>query len=74
MKSTGLFPLAAYALFPAYGYAGRGGRREERGKKRGGGRQVESFLFSKYRTQSDTLGCRANINALLHLVYIIMGV
>lgn len=39
------------------------------------GVQVESFLFSKYRTQSDTLGsrARANINAL-HLVYIIMGV
>lgn len=44
--------------------------------RRGGGMErVESFLFSKYRTQSDTLGsrARANINAL-HLVYIIMGV
>lgn len=60
-------------------------REKEKGRerrietRRGGGMergvQVESFLFSKYRTQSDTLGsrARANINAL-HLVYIIMGV
>lgn len=43
MKSTGLFPLAAYALFPAYGYAGRGGRREERGKKGAEGGKSKVF-------------------------------
>lgn len=71
-----LFPLAAYALFPAcvHTEVTEGGRREKDGRKkhekrerrietrRGGGMergvQVQSFLFSKYRTQSDTLGAR----------------